>query len=104
MIVASVLLLIIARAVYKRNQATGRPPMVSYAIPWVGSAIDLGKSPDAFFKRAMYVGTSFARLDVRHEFHVFSAKYGDIFSVKAFGRTVTYVTSPQVREVGFTLS
>ena len=54
-IVASVLLLIIARTVYNKNRITGRPPVVSYAVPWVGSAIDLGKSPDAFFKRAMYV-------------------------------------------------
>ena len=54
-IVVSALLLIIVRVAYKRNQATGRPPMVSYTIPWVGSAIDLGKNPDAFFKRAMYV-------------------------------------------------
>ena len=54
-VVASVLLLVLARTVYKRNRVTGRPPVVSYIIPWVGSAIDLGKSPDAFFQRAMYV-------------------------------------------------
>lgn len=54
-IVASALLFVIAQAVYKRNQATGRPPVVSYVVPWVGSAIDLGKSPDRFFQRAMYV-------------------------------------------------
>jgi len=54
-VVASVLLLVLARTVYRRNQVTGRPPVVSYTIPWVGSAIDLGKSPDAFFQRAMYV-------------------------------------------------
>jgi len=54
-IVASVVLLIIARTVYKRNRITGRPPAVSYLVPWVGSAIGLGKDPDGFFKRAMYV-------------------------------------------------
>ena len=54
-VVASVLLLVIARAVYKKSQVTARPPVVSYVVPWVGSAIELGKSPDAFFKRAMYV-------------------------------------------------
>lgn len=54
-VIASVLLLIIARVVYGRNRVTGRPPVVSYTVPWVGSALDLGKSPDAFFKRAMYV-------------------------------------------------
>jgi len=36
-IVASVLLLATVRAVYKKNQVTGRPPMVPYAIPWEGS-------------------------------------------------------------------
>lgn len=54
-IVASVLLLTIARAVYKRNRVTGLPPVVSYLVPWVGSAIELGKNPDQFFKRAVYV-------------------------------------------------
>lgn len=52
---AVVLLLIIAQTVYKRFRTTGRPPVVSYVVPWVGSAIELGKSPDAFFKRVMYV-------------------------------------------------
>ena len=54
-IIAGVLVLFIARAMHKRSRTTGRPPVVSYAVPWVGSALDLGKSPDAFFKRAMYV-------------------------------------------------
>jgi len=54
-IVASVLLLAIVRAVYNKNQVTGQPPIILYAIPWVGSAIDLGKGHDAFFKRTMYV-------------------------------------------------
>lgn len=54
-IVASVLLFVIAKVVYKKNRNVGRPPVVSYLVPWVGSAIDLGKSPDAFFRRAMYV-------------------------------------------------
>ena len=55
-IAASIMLLIIARVAHSRHRITGQPPVVSYAIPWVGSAIDLGKNPDAFFKRAMYVG------------------------------------------------
>jgi hypothetical protein len=54
-IVTSVLLLLIARTVYKKYQNIGRSPVVSYAVPWVGSAIELGKSPDVFFKCAMYV-------------------------------------------------
>ena len=28
-----------------------------------------------------------------------SAKYGDVFTVKVLGRTITYVTSPQVWEI-----
>jgi len=103
-IVASVLLLVIARAVYKKNQVTGRPPVVSYTIPWVGSAIDLGRGPDAFFKRATYVEQLFTRLEAGDNLPIFSAQYGDIFTVKAFGRTITYVTSPQVDEAGVILS
>ena len=62
-IATTVLLLIIARAAYKRNQIIGRPPMVSYVIPWVGSAIDIGKNPDAFFEWAMYVEQLVMRLE-----------------------------------------
>ena len=54
-LVASILLLVVARAVYKKNRITGLPPVVSYLVPWVGSALDLGKDPDGFFERAMYV-------------------------------------------------
>ena len=59
-----VLLLITTRVAYNRNRITGCPPTVSYTIPWVGSAIDIGKNPDAFFKRAMYVELLFTRLDI----------------------------------------
>ena len=62
-IVTSVLLLIIARVAYKKSRITGRPPMVSYTIPWVGSAIDIGKNPDAFFKWAMFVEQLSTRLE-----------------------------------------
>ena len=30
----------------------------------------------------------------------FSAEYGNVFMIKALGRTITYVTSPKVRETG----
>ena len=66
-IAASVLLLIIARVAYKRNRTIGRPPLVSYTIPWVGSSLELGKNPDAFFKRAMYVELPFVRLEARDD-------------------------------------
>lgn len=51
-----------------------RPPVVPYTIPWLGSAITLGKDPDAFFHNAR-------------------EKYGDIFTVQAAGMRSTYVTS-----------
>ena len=70
MVIVIVLLLTIARAAYKRIQTTGRPPVVSYTIPWVGSGIDLGKNPDAFFKRAMYVGQLLICLEARDELSI----------------------------------
>ncbi|KAG8971673.1 Cholesterol 7-alpha-monooxygenase, partial [Tulasnella sp. 427] len=50
------------------------PPVVPYVIPWLGSAIALGKDPDAFFQNARDT-------------------YGDIFTVQAAGIRSTYVTS-----------
>ena len=37
----------------QRNQS--RPPLLKYWIPWVGSAIELGKDQDAFISRATSV-------------------------------------------------
>ena len=103
-IVIGVLLLVIVRAVYKKNQVAGRPPVISYAVPRVGSAIDLGKSHDAFFNRVMYVEWLFTRLEAGDKFPVFSTKHGDIFAINAFGWAITSVTSPQVKESGIFLS
>ncbi|KIO30342.1 hypothetical protein M407DRAFT_20609, partial [Tulasnella calospora MUT 4182] len=58
----------------KKNSNSRRPPVVPYLIPWLGSAITLGKDPDAFF-------------------HDAREKYGDIFTVQAAGMRSTYVTS-----------
>ncbi|KAG8912298.1 hypothetical protein FRC00_004832 [Tulasnella sp. 408] len=58
----------------KKQSNSRRPPAVPYVIPWLGSAITLGKDPDAFF-------------------HDARAKYGDIFTVQAAGMRSTYVTS-----------
>ena len=69
-VIAIVLLLTIARAVYKRIQTAGRPRVVSYTIPWVGSGIDLGKNPDAFFKRAVYVRQLLICLEARDELSI----------------------------------
>ena len=70
-IVTSVLLLVIVRTVYKKTQITGRPPVVSYVVPWVGSAFDLGKNPDAFFRRAMYVEWLFICLYIGDKLSLF---------------------------------
>ncbi|KAG8948478.1 hypothetical protein FRC04_009686 [Tulasnella sp. 424] len=58
----------------KKNSNARRPPVVSYTIPWIGSAVTLGKDPDTFFQNAR-------------------EKYGDIFTVQAAGMRSTYVTS-----------
>ena len=63
MIVAGVILLVIAQAVCKKNQVTRQPPVVNYTVPLVGSAIDLGRGPGAFFERAMYMEQLFTRLE-----------------------------------------
>ncbi|KAL6307722.1 cytochrome P450 [Sparassis latifolia] len=59
-----------------RPSDSRRAPLVSYWIPWVGSAVDLAK-PDAFFKGA-------------------TEKYGPVFRVKALGRESTYINSPSL--------
>ncbi|KAG8895432.1 hypothetical protein FRC00_007475 [Tulasnella sp. 408] len=58
----------------KKKSNSRRPPVVPYTIPWLGSAVTLGKNPDTFFR------------DARE-------KYGDIFTVQAAGMRSTYVTS-----------
>ncbi|KAG8929246.1 hypothetical protein FRC00_001508, partial [Tulasnella sp. 408] len=59
---------------YAKKKSSSRPPVVPYTIPWIGSAITMGKDPDTFF-------------------HDARAKYGDIFTVQAAGMRSTYVTS-----------
>ena len=38
-----------------RPARRGLPPVVSYCVPWLGSAITMAKDPDEFFKRAWWV-------------------------------------------------
>lgn len=47
-----------ALQLFGRNsiRAKNVPPTVPYLLPWIGSAITLGMDPDAFFKRARWVG------------------------------------------------
>jgi len=48
------ILTIFARTLYekRKRESEGRAPMVSHLIPWVGSALDIGRDPDAFLSRA----------------------------------------------------
>ncbi|KAK0489942.1 cytochrome P450 [Armillaria luteobubalina] len=55
---------------YRSSQA----PTVPYVIPWLGSAISMGKNPDAFFADS-------------------TARFGPMFSVLAAGKKMTYITS-----------
>jgi hypothetical protein len=50
----AVVLAIVAQALYERRKrvSEGRAPMVSHFVPWVGSALEIGGDPDAFFNRA----------------------------------------------------
>ena len=54
---AAVVLAVVVQAWYdKRKRALqGSAPMVSYLIPWVGSALEVAADPDAFFDRARWV-------------------------------------------------
>ncbi|KAI9065865.1 cytochrome P450 [Trametes sanguinea] len=54
-----------------------RPPLVRSWIPWVGSALDIGKDPDAFFTNT-------------------SKRLGPIFRVRLLGQERIFVTSPSL--------
>ncbi|KAI9065866.1 cytochrome P450 [Trametes sanguinea] len=54
-----------------------RPPLVRYWIPWLGSALDIGRDPDVFF-------TSMSKL------------LGPVFRVKVLGQERIFVTSPSL--------
>jgi len=59
------------------NAGKNTPPYVKYWIPWLGSAISLGKDPDGFFRRA-------------------KTELGPIFKVRNFGRDIIYITAPEL--------
>ena len=50
----AVVLAIVAQTLYEKRKrvSEGRAPMVSHLIPWVGSALEIGGDPDAFFNHA----------------------------------------------------
>ncbi|KAG8905810.1 hypothetical protein FRB99_008175 [Tulasnella sp. 403] len=60
--------LIAAYVVLGAERGSKRPPVVPYWIPWLGSAIEMGKDPDG-------------------------ERYGDIFGIQAAGKRQYYVTS-----------
>lgn len=37
----------------KYSHVARKAPLVKYTIPWLGSAIELGKNPDGLFKKAV---------------------------------------------------
>lgn len=64
-----------------RNQKDARrAPLVRYIIPWLGSALKLGKNPDSLFKNA-------------------TATLGPVFRIRAMGREITYITAPELISV-----
>ena len=85
-------LLLVALYLSRRRPAN-KAPFVSYWIPWVGSAISLGRDPDGFFRRAVWVLYHLNELSLTT---ILREKYGPVFTVRAVGRDVTYVTSPRV--------
>jgi len=64
--------------IFSRGKSTlGAPPIVPYWIPWLGSAISLGRDPDGFLKKAQ-------------------EQLGPIFRIKTAGHELTYVVSPSL--------
>jgi hypothetical protein len=57
-LLTSALLVPVAYLLLVKLRTQKGPPTVSYFIPWVGSALSLGKDPDGFFERAMCVAAS----------------------------------------------
>lgn len=54
LLAAVVALVVVAQPFYERRKrvSEGRAPMVSYLIPWVGSALEIRGDSDGFFHRA----------------------------------------------------
>jgi cholesterol 7alpha-monooxygenase len=96
---ASALLVVLVCLSLRRYSALRKAPVVHYWIPWIGSAFEIRRDPDGFFRRAMYVLYHISDVDIclwTRIIMVDSEKYGPMFTVNAFGRTVTYVTTPLV--------
>jgi hypothetical protein len=92
-LIASVVVTLLSRS--RRGSPSGEPPLVPYFIPWVGSVIDMGKDPDAFFSSAMYVHYLCVWIYLKL---VLRTRFGYVFRVKTFGKEMVYVTSPTVSD------
>ena len=74
-----------------------KPPLVSYWVPWVGSALRVQKDPDALIRKAQYVLNHFYPV-LRSLIVLFiSRELGPVFGVKIFGTVLYHVTDADVK-------
>ncbi|KAH7334577.1 cytochrome P450 [Rhizoctonia solani] len=72
LLLSSGILLYLWRSRSQKRLIEGRPPIVSHWIPWLGSALQVQRDPDALFWRA-------------------HRELGPVFGVKTFGSVVYYI-------------
>lgn len=61
-----------------RPSDTSRPPRVPYWIPWLGSALEMGKDPDGFFSSMTCVFQFFSEYRLRP--NVVTGDFSGLFS------------------------
>jgi hypothetical protein len=71
-------------------------PMVPYALPWIGSALAIGKDPDAFLREAEQVIASYAPPSSSSYLFILRERCGPMFRVKLLGSEDIFVTSAPV--------
>ena len=72
------------------------PPRVPYLLPWIGSAIAMGKNPDLFFQRVRLSTFKHDNRACLLMLIAISSNLGPVFKVKAVGQDLTYITSPDL--------
>ena len=80
--------------VASQKSNTKRPPIVGYLVPWLGSAIAMGRDPDMFFRRARLV--LYAIFTYLSNIFRGREQLGDVFGVRVAGKTHFHVTSASV--------
>ncbi|KAF8728480.1 Cytochrome P450, partial [Rhizoctonia solani] len=70
---ASGALLYLWRSRLRKYSNEGRPPIYSHWVPWLGSALQVQRDPDALFRRA-------------------HRELGSVFGIKSFGSVMYYIT------------